>query len=125
MARTTNSDVSEILDTSLGTAALDAWIEIANTLVDDVAAADTSLTSTRLTQLETLVAAHLASTQDQRAASRSGASRSVTYQGETGMGFEATKYGQQALALDPTGTLAGSTKPTASISAPDAKGIND
>jgi hypothetical protein len=124
MARTTASDVATIFDTDLDTSdggPLDTWVEIANDLVDDIAAADTSLTSSRLTHIEKLVAAHFAATQDQRIESASQEGASVTYQGDTGMGFEGTKYGQQALTLDPTGTLAGATKPAASLSAPDVK----
>lgn len=128
MARTNSTDVAEILDTSLDTGsggALEAWVEIAHEVVDDIAAVDSSISATRLEQIEKLVAAHLASAQDQRAERISSESRSVSYQGDTGMHFEATKYGQNAMALDPTGTLADQGKPKPSLSVPDAKGIDD
>lgn len=121
MARTDAPAVREILDTSLDNDSLSAWIDIATELVDDVQNADSSLSSTRLTKLEKLVAAHLASSQDQRHERESGPARSVSYQGDTGEGFTGTKHGQQALALDPTGTLAGSHRPAASLSVPDVK----
>lgn len=121
MARTSESEVKDILDTNLDNTSLSAWIEVANELVDDIAAADSSLTTSRLTKLEKLAAAHLASSQDQRFESASSESRSVQYQGETGMGFKGTKHGQAALALDPTGTLANSHLPSASVSVPDVK----
>lgn len=122
--RTTPSEVAKIFDTNLDTSdggSLDVWIEVANELVDDIADQDSSISSTRLTKIEKLVAAHLAASQDQRFESASAESRSVTYQGETGMGFEGTKHGQAAIALDPTGTLAGSHLPDASLSVPDVK----
>lgn len=128
MNRTNAQDVAQIFDTSLDDGAgqeLEAWIEIAHEIVDDIAAADPSLSSTRLEQIEKLLAAHLASTQDQRHARDSGASRSVSYQGETGMGIDGTKYGQQAKALDPTGTLANMGKPAASVGVPNVKDIGD
>jgi hypothetical protein len=125
MPRTNESDVRAIFDTDLDSTSLTAWIEIASEYVDDIAAADSSLSSTRLETLEKLITAHFASSQDQRIQRADRNSASVTYQGETGEGFSGTKYGQQALALDPTGTLANSQKPKASISVPDVKGISD
>jgi hypothetical protein len=131
MARTSKSDVKETFDAAfesetgdpddISDDAVDQWIDIANHLVDDVAAADSSLSSSRLTDLETLVAQHFLATQAPRAESQSGGVRSISYQGETGMGFKATQYGQRALTLDPTGTLAGSNRPGASLSVPDLK----
>jgi len=121
MPRTTTDNVADIFDTSLDPESLTAWVDIAAELVDDIAAADPSIAEPRLTKLETLVAAHLAASQDQRHDSESGGARSVSYQGDTGMGFEGTKHGQAALTLDPTGTLAGSHKPSASFSVPDVK----
>jgi len=121
MPRTTPSDVAEIFDTSLDSASLTAWVDVANKLVDDIADADPSITASRLTKIEKLAAAHLAASQDQRFESQSGGARSASFQGDTGMGFEGTKHGQAALTLDPTGTLANAHKPSASLSVPDIK----
>lgn len=128
MARTSPSDVATIFDTDLSEAAgdsLDTWINIASELVDDIASADSSIGSTRLEQIEKLLAAHLASAQDPRLEGYSVGGSSGSYQGETGMHITSTHYGQQAAALDPTGTLAGMGKPSASITAPDVKGLDD
>jgi len=121
MPRTTEQDVTDIFDTSLDGVSLSAWIDVANELVNDIADKDPSLGASRLEKLETLVAAHFAASQDQRHESNSGGARSVSYQGDTGMGFEGTKHGQVALTLDPTGTLANAHKPSASVSVPDVK----
>jgi hypothetical protein len=128
MPRTSADEVAEIFDTSLDTSdggSLSTWVEIATELVDDIAETDPSIGESRLTKIETLVAAHMAASQDQRHERESGAARSVSYQGETGMHFEATKHGQQAIALDPTSTLANAGKPSASVSVPDSKGLHD
>jgi hypothetical protein len=114
MPRTDSNKVDNILDTSLDSNELTSWIDIATELVDDIEAVDSSLSDKRLEKIERLTAAHLASAQDQRHESTSGASRSVEYQGDHGMGFEATDYGQRALALDPTGTLGQDTEFTLS-----------
>lgn len=123
MARVQPSEVKEIFDTELSNTAVQQWIEIANTLVDRISDRDSSITSTTLTQIEKLAACHLAATQDPRLEQASAETRSATYQGETGMGWESTIYGQQALALDPTNVLANSTKPSADAVVVDAKGI--
>lgn len=125
MARTTASDVNTIFDTDLSTSALDAWIDIANELVDDIADKDSSIDSTRLTKIEKLAAAHLAASQDQRISNASSDTRSVNYQGNTGMNFHGTKHGQAAIGLDPTGTLAAAGKVSAIVDTPDAKDISD
>ena len=115
MPRTDSNKVANILPTSLDPNELTSWIDIATELVDDVEDADPSLPDTRLEKLERLTAAHLASAADPRHESTSGASRSVDYQGEYGTGFDATSYGQRALALDPTGTLGEDEEFTLSI----------
>lgn len=128
MPRTTANEVAKIFDTELTTSnngQLEAWIEIANELVDDIADADSSIDSTRLTQIEKLLAAHLAATQDRRVESESRESARIDYQGETGMRITATGYGQQASMLDPTGQLASLGKPGASVTTPDAKDIGN
>jgi hypothetical protein len=110
MPRTSKSTVKKTIDTSLSDDAIDDWIAVAADLVDQIESRS-DLSSGRLEHIETLVAQHFLSGQDQRHASESGASRSVEYQGETGMFFEGTKHGQRALMLDPTGVLANANEP--------------
>lgn len=124
MARTTPSEVATIFDTDLDTSsggALDQWIDIANTVVDDIADKDSNISSTRLTQIEKLLAAHYASAQDPRIENTSRETASVTYKSETGMNLRETSYGQQAIQLDPTDTLSTLGKPSATFAVPDAK----
>ena len=118
MPRTTRPEVQDIFDTPLDKQALESWIEIATEFVDDIAAADSSVSDTRLEKIEKLVAAHLAATQDPRVEKESRDSASASYEGETGMRINASTYGQQAAMLDPTGTLANAGRQTASITVP-------
>jgi len=113
--------VKVLFDTDLADAAVSGWIDIASSVVDDIAAEDNTLSSTRLEQIEKLLAAHYASAQDQRIASTSRETANVNYQGGTGMNLQGTKYGQQAIQLDPTGTLSTLGKPSASVFVPDIK----
>jgi len=105
MPRTDPTTVKNTFDTSLTDSAISDWITRASMRIDDVEDADPSIEDAKLKELETLVAQHLAASQDPRHESESGASRSVEFQGETGEGMKSTKYGQAALELDPTGTL--------------------
>lgn len=105
MPRTDPTTVKETFDTDLSDSAVSDWISRASHLVDDIAAADPSITDARLTDIEGLVAQHFAASQDPRIQSGERESASVAYQGQTGMGFESTQYGQAALELDPTGLL--------------------
>ena len=125
MPRNTNQELQDIYDTDLDTDALDRWLSIAEGVVDDIAAKDSSIKASRLKDIEALLAAHYASAQDQRIENTSRETASVTYQGETGMNLRGTHYGQQAIQLDPTGKLSTLGKPQASISVPDAKGLNE
>ena len=122
MARTTPSDVNEVFDTSLDNTSLTAWIDIATEIVDDIADADPTIDSSRLTKIEKLVTAHIAASQDQRVDSSSRETASVTYSGDTGFAdLRGTKHGQAAIMLDETGTLSTLGRPTASISVPEVK----
>jgi hypothetical protein len=124
MPRTNADAVAKIFDTELSTDAngeIEAWIEIATELVDDISEADSSITPTRLEKIEKLLAAHFVATQDPRAAKESGESVSITYEGDTGMRINATRYGQQASMLDPTGTLQEGGRRKASITVPKTR----
>jgi len=125
MPRTTQPAVQAIFDTTLSNVALDAWIGVANELVDDIADADSSIDSTRLTKIEKLLAAHFAATQEPRADRESRESASITYEGDTGMHINGTRYGQQAAILDPTGLLADTGKQQASITFLDSRGLSE
>jgi len=125
MPRNTNQELQNIYDTDLDTAALDRWLSIAEGVVDDIAAKDSSITASRLKDIEALLAAHYASAQDPRIESTSRETASVTYKSETGMNLRETSYGQQAIQLDPTGTLSTLGKPSAGLSIPDAKGLDE
>jgi len=122
MPRVTNSEVQEIFDTDLSTDSLDAWIEIASEVVDDIDTNSDSISDTRLTQIEKLLAAGYAATQDPRITSASRETASVSYQRQDDYPNE---YIAQAVSLDPTGVVASQYKRTATLSVPDARGIND
>lgn len=123
MTRTTAGDVDDILDTTIETTILEAWVEAANDIVNDVAAADPSIPSGRLERIEKFYAAHLATAQDPRVSSQSGESRSVSYEDRESEGT--ASYYEVAVTLDPTGIIRDAQKPTATLSVPDTKGIYD
>jgi hypothetical protein len=104
-ARVTAAQVQEIISTKLSAETINAAINTAHHLVD-AKLASTSLTPDLLIDIELWLSAHFVAIRDPRSKSESIGDYSTTYQGNTDMGLNATTYGQQALALDYTGTLA-------------------
>lgn len=106
MARINGGEVKEIFDTDLTPAELNPFVITAGVVVDTHLASK-GLSADILVEIEKYLAAHFATLLDPRAKTEKvGNEYSVTYQGETGMRFEATHYGQMALVLDSSNTLA-------------------
>jgi len=110
MARRTNElKVQQVLlDHYDGKSDLDPFIDTATAMTDYLAGKDSDgvLTSALLERIETFLAAHYYGHADQFKASEKRGKSSAVYQGEWGMGLRSTQYGQVAVDLDPTGTLA-------------------
>jgi hypothetical protein len=107
MARTTATEVKEILDTSLSDIVVDSYINIANALVTDELSSSTLMSDTQLEEIERWLTAHLiASTRARMGKSEKLGDASITYTGEFGMGLDSTPYGQMVKLLDKTGSLA-------------------
>lgn len=87
---------------------VDAFIETASSLVDEVAAcAGSKLSDARLELIERWLSAHFAKIMSPDVISKSIAGASVSYdgRGKGGQGLSSTSYGQQALLLDSSGCL--------------------
>ena len=105
--RVTVTDVREIIDTSLGDAGLTACITAANSLISTKSEMLASLTAEILTQIELWLAAHYVSVADPRVTEESTRETRLRYeQPAAGKGLAGSPYGQTAIALDPTLTLA-------------------
>jgi len=131
MARTTSTQVIDLLGDSLthtrgegdydGETDLTVFIETANLLVTRVIACATrkgaSLDTDEAEMLERWLAAHFYVQRDQALSSKSnGVGSSGSFQGQTGMHLENSKYGQAAMAIDFTGCLrAVATRKTARL----------
>lgn len=70
----------------------------------------TPLTVTEKEILERWLAAHFYAMSDQTYESRRTADSAGKFHGKTGMGLEASKYGQQAMSIDPSGCVASISK---------------
>jgi len=81
------------------------FITTANLIVTDKLDSE-GFTAAHLKEIEKYLAAHMASLMDQRIAQEKTAEAAVTYQGQTGLGLDGTKYGQTIKMLDTTGILA-------------------
>lgn len=105
--RITEDDVRGIVQVSTSIS-LGPFIDTANTVTDHVDSKDTAgdLSDAMLREIEKNLAAHYYSLRDQLYSSKSTGKASGSFQGQTGMGFDFTPYGQTAKRLDFTGTLA-------------------
>jgi len=107
MARTTATEVKQIIDTDLSDTIVDAFIAGATELVTEVLGSDTTITDTLKEEIERWLTAHmLASTRVQQLASGKAGPAAAVYQGKTGMKLESTMYGQTVMTLDSTGKFA-------------------
>ena len=112
MARTTATQVKDIIETDPSIIAVDAdldpFILVANELVTEVCTGTngptTAYTATRLELIERWLAAHFYAIRDPRATSES-AGVSASYESAVDLGMSLTRYGQQARLLDTNGGL--------------------
>lgn len=83
-------------------------IQLANVITDQISDNDDDgvMTDKKLAQIEKLLAIHFYTFRDQQYKSKSVDGASDNYQGDTGMYFESSFYGQTAKMMDSTGTLA-------------------
>ena len=106
MARTTPEKVRSVIQVREDVD-LSVHIATANALTNRVATKDTTseLTTDLLLAIETYLAAHFAALFDPQYRAKATGRASATFQGESGKRLDATDWGQQAIALDATGTL--------------------
>ena len=101
MARVTDAEVKEILDTALSTT---PFINTATVVVDENLV-DKGLSTALLKEIELYLAAHYTTIREQQLTSEELGEAKNTYQGKTEMGLDSSFYGQTAKQLDTSGTL--------------------
>ena len=88
---------------------LTRFIQMANLFTTRVNTCATNkgvtLTSDELIEIEGLIAAHCYCMSDQTYASKNTEGAGASFHGQTGMRIEATKYGQMAMMVDPSGCV--------------------
>lgn len=104
MPRTSVNEVKNIISTNLSDEVINSYIDSASTLVDYSLGG--KLDDSLLTQIEKWLAAHfIATTRQRQLKSGKAGPASAEYFGKDGAGLKSSTYGQQAIALDLTGTL--------------------
>jgi hypothetical protein len=107
MARVSAAEVGLIIDTDLTETVVDTFIAAANYTVTEIVGSDTTISDDHKKEIERWLSAHLiACTKEQQIIKGKAGKGDVTFQGKTGMGLNATFYGQQVLVLDTTGKMA-------------------
>lgn len=84
-------------------------------LVTAAAAKGVTLSSAEQDAIQNYLAAHLYSISDRPIKQKGTSAKYATFDGQTSMGLKATLYGQQAIALDPSGVLSNLDTPRRSI----------
>lgn len=107
--RTTIQDVKDILEPNdLADAVIESIITSASTMLDSLFAGQ-SVSTALMAEIERWLSAHMiASTVLRQAVDQGAGGAYEKYSGVYGEGLKSTTYGQTALALDNTGTLASS-----------------
>jgi hypothetical protein len=113
-ARATVDQVKDVISTTLTDGQINAFINTAHRMVQNRLSGK-GLSEETLGEIEVWLAAHFLSARDQRKKQVKADDVAVTYQGETGMGLQSTVYGQQAMILDPTNTLASTSQKRATF----------
>lgn len=121
MARTTESEVRDIVETDIDN--LTPLIESANVFVDENLQ-NQGLSSSLLAEIERYIAGHLTHLSDPQEKSASIGDASFHFRGEDGMGLNQTPQGQMAVTMDSTGTLARLSKSDKSESSFEAVGVD-
>lgn len=102
MARVTDAEVLEVLDTDV--TPLTAFITAADLLVDEVAKRGT-LTDAALKEISRWLSAHFVTRYDPQISNLSAGNISLGYLMQGGLGFNGSPQGQTAMLLDTTGYL--------------------
>ena len=106
MPRNEVSDVRAIITTAADDTAITACLASANAFLTDLFDATDKISEATIKEIERWLTAHLiASTITQQVSEAKAGSAEVKFQGTTGMRLDATRYGQNAVSLDPTNKL--------------------
>lgn len=104
--RTTADAVAKIIQVDASVTDISMFIETANNLVTRLLGTNADLDSAALELIERWLSAHFYAVFDPRVSSESVSGVSASYQHSVSLGLAVTTYGQQAMMLDTTGTLA-------------------
>lgn len=105
MARTTSNDVLDIMTSDLTASDVDPFVTMAHEMVEELVAVEDSVSESMLEELERLLGAHFTTVLDPRVSSGGEGDSTISFEGSTGEDIRASRYGNAAIALDPTGNV--------------------
>lgn len=110
--RTNTTAVSKLLLADLDPSVTDLspWIDYANEIVTTVVAVDPAYTAYQLELIERALSAHFYCITDPRTKSEGVSGVSASYEGNTSMYLEQTRFGQMAMVMDYNGWLSTMSK---------------
>ncbi len=104
MARVTEEQVKEIIDTALTNEEVAPVLALANTLVTDLLTNE-GYSDTMLAAIEQLLGAHFVAIRDPQIVEENHGDAKTKYGGKTDTGFGYTSFGQQAMVMEYKGIL--------------------
>lgn len=105
MARATEGDVKQIIDTDLTSDQINPFLTAADVLVTAVLSGE-NYGNEVLKEIVRWLAAHFVAIRDPQIAQEKIGDVNAVYQGKTGLGLNHTSFGQQVMILDYHGKLA-------------------
>ncbi len=109
-ARVTEEEVLLIMDSALTEEAVESYVISANVFITNTLGS-AGLSEALLKEIERWTAAHMiALSKERQSKEESAGTAAIKYAGQWGKGMEQTSYGQMAITLDSTGTLANLAK---------------
>lgn len=99
MARVSEIEVKEIIDTDLTAEQISPFLTAANLLITDVLSGE-GYSTDLLKEIEKWLAAHFVAVRDPQAIKEKIGDAEITYSGKFDEGLKSTRYGQQVLILD-------------------------
>ena len=105
MARVTEAEVKEVIDTALNDEQVKPFLILANILITDILL-DEGYSIDLLKEIEKWLAAHFVAIRDPQVTKEKIGDVDAVYQGKTGLGLNHTSYGQQVVLLEHHGKLA-------------------
>ena len=100
------AQIRDLIETALDDATLQVFANDSHVIVSETIPSSAGVSEGRLEIIEKYLAAHFTALRDPRLTSEHVGPATSSYEGQSGLYLAHTRYGQQVMVLDPTGSFA-------------------